>query len=312
MKHTKHFLSLVLAALMVLSMSIPALAAEGASVTISSDYDGDGTTDFSWTLPGVVKTETMQMADDPTKGSYPTEQNVTTFKALAGKEVTVYTISLDTKISIEGAQIRYFDQMLVNSGKLYRKEFESLDAVRKQEIPSEVKTAIPNGNGHTWTSPGTGSYIQFLKTGYYAFTQHPYHPTIRDVNLSTGAWGDKHYENYYKYSTVILHVVSASEATTLAASAPITSTDPAASTVSIENVQERFDKWYSNDLVAVNATQGQNTVKTTVKSPVFYSYDTTANSIKTLTVEHTVSNGSITFTAPSGGVIIISEGKLTK
>ena len=95
--------------------------------------------------------------------------------------------------------------------------------------------------------------------------------------------------------------------TTATASAPA-----ATSTASVADFQARFEKWYSNDLVVIDAKQGENTVATTIKNPVFTSYNAATNTITTLNTQYTVGNGSITFTAPASGIVVISEGALTK
>ncbi len=91
-----------------------------------------------------------------------------------------------------------------------------------------------------------------------------------------------------------------------------TSAPAATSTASVADIQARFEKWYSNDLVVVDAKQGENTVATTVKNPVFTSYNAATNTITTLNTQYTVGNGSITFAAPASGIVVISEGALTK
>jgi alpha-tubulin suppressor-like RCC1 family protein len=85
------------------------------------------------------------------------------------------------------------------------------------------------------------------------------------------------------------------------------------SPTAVADIQARFNGWYSNNLLVVDAKQGENIVQTALKDNlVFYSYNPSANTINTLTLNYTASNGSVKFTAPASGIIVISEGKLQK
>ncbi len=289
-------------------MSITGFAAEPVNVAINADYNGDGTADYSWILPGVVKTEIMTLSADLTATRNNASQTLKTILAsLAGKEVTVYTVSIDTVINEAGSKYQGIESLTVKDGLL------TLTNAGENSYFTRVRNGthqVAISGGGYWDAANDGGYIKLIEEGYYVYSQHPWNTKLAD--LVSGKPGSVKNENYFAYSTAILHVVSKDEAAKIATSAPAVAA-PATSPEEVAKIQQRFDNWYSNILLAVNATQGQNNVKTNIANPVFYSYDAAANAITTLTnVNYTIGNGSITFTTPTGGVVIISEGQLIR
>ena len=87
---------LALAVVMVLSMSVPALAA--TNIRITHGTRGDGTTPFSFVIPGVISTDRMTAAP-AAQWVLPGEPTIAN---IGGQTVDVYTVPVGTRINLQG------------------------------------------------------------------------------------------------------------------------------------------------------------------------------------------------------------------
>lgn len=207
----KRILSMALAVLFVVSMAVPAFAAETKDVKIKVDYDKDGKTDFTWTVPKVYKTEKMVMAElsrqiNPNTSKEEQAINSKLYKGIAGKEVKVYTIKAGTKISLEGSY-GFFSAILVKKdGKLEEdKSAVDWDKIRKYDT-SHIKK-VDFGDGYWYGLNQKGDYYSFIKEGYYLFEIYPFtsYRVYTDPE-SPNLGGDK-YGNLLRKGYAVLHVV---------------------------------------------------------------------------------------------------------
>jgi hypothetical protein len=209
----KQSISLALAVILVVSMFVPAFAADKTAVEtksykISSDYNGDKQADFSWTLPGVTSVEKMTMGNEK---ELATENP--NLKPLVDKQVNVFTIKAGTKIDITGAFGVPNNILEYKNGKLCYKHFDEnvkLDwnKIRKVEYKEE-RVDLPRGAWYT--KAGKDSYISFLQEGYYIISMSPLVSQCYETDAKSADFLKAKPETAYKYGYAVIHVVKAEE-----------------------------------------------------------------------------------------------------
>ena len=169
---------------------------------VSADYDGDGKTDYTYSIPGVIKTGNATMAKS-LKNHYEDA-----FRALAGKKLPMYTIKVGEKIDTRGAiNTIYFALDYEKNKGFTPKPYDEVEweAIAKDE--AVVGKSVDYDNGYSYSLRGKGSYTQFLKKGYYIFTALPFDSAHYYTNIKSENWGELKEEMIFAYNAVVLHVV---------------------------------------------------------------------------------------------------------
>ena len=212
----KKILSLMPAVVLAVSLAVPALAVTpmevetddritaisgilaGDDIPVVADYDNDGTNDFTYTIPGVIETNTYKMAP---QFDYP--------MGLAGKDVTVLTIKAGTKINLEGAFGFRFEVLQYKDGLLQSLPLGVIpdyDNITKSDL-SKAKR-VDAGNGQWYEVLTEGAFVSFVQEGYYAFEVTPFVPQLYVTDSKAENFGHEKTENRYKYGGLILRVIA--------------------------------------------------------------------------------------------------------
>ena len=172
------------------------------NIKVNADYDGDKKTDFSYTIPGVTKTSKIKIASLSALGSKASAE----IKAVAGKEMPVYTIKVGEKIDLTGAFRFCITSMKLKNGVLYENlgEFNWEKSLKVNELRDE-KIYLKNGSSYTLYKKG--AYAQPLKEGYYIFAADPFVKQVFVTDTNSKNIGEYIEKAAYKYNSVILHVV---------------------------------------------------------------------------------------------------------
>lgn len=209
----KHILSLALAMIFVVSMAVPVFAAGTKDVKITAKY-GKGSCGKSYgyiyTLPNVIKTETMPTADkaDEDKWAAFTSSGEVNC-AFAGDDVTVYTIKKGEKISLKGAYGYWCFRMEYKDGKLYGPDDSCFNYDEAFKFSLQDSSKMVNFGNEDWYMEGTDkSYFSISKTGYYAFMPYSFFSPYSDNGSAYTGLKEKEIDYDPKCGAVILHVVN--------------------------------------------------------------------------------------------------------
>lgn len=171
--------------------------------TIAADYNGDKKPDFIYTLSG-RKTGSLKVVS----ASKLTDKKDEALKAIADKKFDVYEIKTGDKINLAGAFEWYFCIMEVKDGKL-RDVYESLDGIDMKTIYKDntVSGARILENGYPEPFYNGGSYVQFLKPGYYLFAVLPFVSKHYITDVKAKNYHSLIEKSIFKYNAVVLRVV---------------------------------------------------------------------------------------------------------
>lgn len=212
----KRIISMALALILVVSMGIPAFAAETKNVKITADYDGDGQADFSYIIPNVTKTEKYKTADKSDTSKWVAFPNGWAF---AGSEVTVHTIDVGTKIDMGGMYGWGVCRLQLNNGKLEAPDdssvnYDKIITITEKGAVTKKSVRLNGGRTFTYNDYPPESYATFNEAGYYAFILYPFYSSYSEVGSQIAGLkfeGGNGYGGNYKYGSVVLHVVKPSD-----------------------------------------------------------------------------------------------------